>query len=538
MTNKQKLYSIALVSAAMILMLLSTAGAAPFAYITNINDNTVSVIDTATNNITATVTVGSYPFGVAATGSNVYVTNYYSGTVSVINTTTNSVTATVDGVGGLGVTVSPDGSNIYVANTGFSLNGGSVAVINTTTNSITATMNGFFFPSGIAITPDRKKVYVANYANGNVSVIDTATNNITANVTVGGIPWGVAIAPDGSNVYVANRGWDIVSVINTTNNSIIATVNGLNSPYGIAVSPDGSTLYVTNYGSTTVSVINTTTNRIAATVDVGLAPMGVAVTPDGKKVYVANLQNNNVSVINTTTNNVTDTVNVGKGPAAFGQFIGKPAPAITWSTPADIIYGTPLNDTQLDATALDPISGNPVDGTFIYTPSSGTVLNAGQQQAMSTIFIPNDSVNYTKAYATALINVTKATPTITWSDPNNINYGTALNSTQLNASASVPGTFVYIPSSGTVLNAGLQTLNVLFIPTDLMDYNINTILTTVLINVTPLESNREYPGLQICCQKLTSLCCSPYCNVVEQNIKNTYNINNKGDLQIKTDMNS
>ena len=107
----------------------------------------------------------------------------------MIDTATNTVSATVPvGSSSFGVAVSPDGSNIYVTNSGFSLSGGTVSVINATNNSITATVDGFFFPSGIAITPDGKKVYVANYANGNVSVIDTATNNITANVTVGANP--------------------------------------------------------------------------------------------------------------------------------------------------------------------------------------------------------------------------------------------------------------------------------------------------------------------------------------------------------------
>ncbi len=61
MKINKKLYSILLASIAMILMLVSIAGAAPYAYITNCDDRTVSVIDTATNNITATVTVGSSP---------------------------------------------------------------------------------------------------------------------------------------------------------------------------------------------------------------------------------------------------------------------------------------------------------------------------------------------------------------------------------------------------------------------------------------------------------------------------------------------
>ena len=83
------------------------------------DSNTVSVIDTATNNVTATVTVGSSPIGVAVTpdGTKVYVTNYDSNTVSVIDTATNNVTATVPvGTSPRGVAVSPDGTKVYVAN--------------------------------------------------------------------------------------------------------------------------------------------------------------------------------------------------------------------------------------------------------------------------------------------------------------------------------------------------------------------------------------------------------------------------------------
>ncbi len=65
MVNKHKLYSIALVSAAMILMLTSIESAAPYTYITNYGSNTVSVIDTLTNQVIKTVSVGTGPFGVA-----------------------------------------------------------------------------------------------------------------------------------------------------------------------------------------------------------------------------------------------------------------------------------------------------------------------------------------------------------------------------------------------------------------------------------------------------------------------------------------
>jgi len=40
---------------------VTTGQAQPFAYVTNTNSNTVSVIDTASNTVTATIPVGSFP---------------------------------------------------------------------------------------------------------------------------------------------------------------------------------------------------------------------------------------------------------------------------------------------------------------------------------------------------------------------------------------------------------------------------------------------------------------------------------------------
>ena len=91
---------------------------------------------------------------------------------------------------------------------------------------------------------------------------------------------------------------------------------------------------------------------------------------------------------------------------------------------------------------------------FVYAPVAGTVLNAGAGQTLSVTFTPTDAANYTGATATTTITVLKATSTITWSAPADITYGTALSATQLNATANVPGTFVYTPVAGTVLNAG------------------------------------------------------------------------------------
>src|SRR5579864_9703688 len=75
--------------------LACSAQAQQFAYVTNSGSSSVSVVDTATNTVKATIGVGARPIGVAFTpdGSRVYVANSQSNSVSVINTATNTVIA-------------------------------------------------------------------------------------------------------------------------------------------------------------------------------------------------------------------------------------------------------------------------------------------------------------------------------------------------------------------------------------------------------------------------------------------------------------
>jgi hypothetical protein len=152
----------------------------------------------------------------------------------------------------------------------------------------------------------------------------------------------------------------------------------------------------------------------------------------------------------------------------------KTTPTITWSTPAPITYGTALSSVQLDATAS-------VAGSFTYLPAAGAVLNAGTQ-VLTANFTPTDTTDYNSASASVTLTVNKATPVITWPAPASITAGTALSSTQLNATASVAGTFVYSPPAGTVMStAGNATLSVTFTPTD-TDYNTATASVTLTVN--------------------------------------------------------
>jgi len=323
---------------------------APIAYVANDNTNgTVSVINTATNEVLSTISVGSNPIAVSVSpdGSFVYVANVFSGSISVINTINNTVTATID-VGEFsfpnGIVVSPDGSKIYVANNSL----GTVSVVSTATNTLLTTpvYTVGTDPYGIAISPDGNHVYVSNEGTNNVSEINITTGVVTP-IAVGTFPTGITVSPDGSHVYVANQNSKSVSIINTaTDTRISPDITAGNAPVGVALSPDGTLLYVTNANDNNVMVFNTANNSLVATIPVGTTPYGISITPDGTHVYVTNQGGGTVSDINTQTNAVTP-VTVGSSPYSFGNFIkagiicsGPPADFTITVTPAVITVGT------------------------------------------------------------------------------------------------------------------------------------------------------------------------------------------------------
>lgn len=103
----------------------------------------------------------------------------------------------------------------------------------------------------------------------------------------------------------------------------------------------------------------------------------------------------------------------------------KTDPIITWANPADIVYGTLLSATQLNATAN-------VSGTFVYTPGIGTKLDAGTNQILKVDFTPTDSTKYNNAKKTVTINVQTpiSIPSTTVTDIDGNEYHTVIIGTQ------------------------------------------------------------------------------------------------------------
>lgn len=289
----------------------------PRIYVANKIDDTVSVVDPARSAVVATVPVGVNPFGVAVspTEPRVYVANCacqppisrdtaQAGTVSVIDTTSNQVIATVPvGKVPAALAVTHDGRRVYVAN-GFS---DSISVIDTASNTVVKTLStlvpsgSISTPAGVGVNPVRPEAYVTNvvFSVGHfLYVIDTTTDSIVDFVTLPlGPGLGIAVSPDGLLAYVnqfttdVTVGTSFITVVDLTRRAVVRTIS-LPRNSGdfnfLALSPDGSRLYVTDAATASLSVIDTT-DGLLRDIFLGSAsdPIGVAVNPTGSLVYVS-----------------------------------------------------------------------------------------------------------------------------------------------------------------------------------------------------------------------------------------------------------
>ena len=183
-------------------------------------------------------------------------------------------------------------------------------------------------------------------------------------------------------------------------------------------------------------------------------------------------------------------------PVATAIKVNKATPTFNWATPGTITFGTALSNTQLDAAASWIVGGStvPVAGTFTYSPGTGTVLSAGNNQPLSaTNFAPSDTADYNSVanpVATA-IDVNKATPTVTASNANTTYTGLPLaypgsnvTVTGANGLSNSGGTLscTYNGSATVPTTAGSYTLVATFTPSDATDYATASGTATWTIN--------------------------------------------------------
>ena len=257
-------------------------------FVNNLNSGTVSVINILNDTVSATITVGQGPYFSTVVGTKIYVSNTGTNTVSVINSNTNTVTATIT-VGNSPWYLGSVGSKVYVPNR----TGNSVSVINTATDTVSSTIAITSSASGTNAVPAGTTMYVGG--NNSMYAINTLTDTISSTIPVGATPYFSCRV--GTKIYAPNRGSGSVSVINTLTNTVTSTISVTSNPTTCVVL--GSKIYITHDNSinSTVEVIDTTNDTVTESIAVGLKPFYATVV--GQKLYVSNNASASISVINT-----------------------------------------------------------------------------------------------------------------------------------------------------------------------------------------------------------------------------------------------
>ncbi len=213
-------------------------------------------------------------------GDRIFVTLSRNNSLAVVNLATGSVNEIGVGIAPYDV-IYASPAKVYVTNWGGRRPGAEESKYNT---------------SGSQVLVD-SITGIAN--NGTVSVIDPEQNKQVKEIEVGLHPSGLALSPDKSRLYVACSNSDVISVIDTGTDEVIESISvhrkkGTlfgSSPNDLTVSPDGRFLYVANGTENAVCVISTKNPaKIEGYIPTGWYPGSVILNKSGDMLYVANIK--------------------------------------------------------------------------------------------------------------------------------------------------------------------------------------------------------------------------------------------------------
>ena len=302
----------------------AVAAGARLAIVTNEGSSDVSIIDTRTMQVIATIGLVARPRGVRVSPDGLYAYIAISDDAPAEESDADAIAA-IDlsdarivalhqvGSDPEQFALSPDGRLLYAANE----DAGTATITDIESATVLRTLVVGIEPEGVAISPDGRWIYVTAETSNTVSVIDTRSNDVVANFLVDVRPRAAAFAPDGRRAYVTNEISGSLSVVDVPAHRVIRTVElagGAAKPVSIAVAPDGGRVYVANGHANSISVVDPVALREVAVVPVGRRPWGVDISSDGAWIYTANGGSNDVTVIDARTLEVVGTVAVGERP--------------------------------------------------------------------------------------------------------------------------------------------------------------------------------------------------------------------------------
>lgn len=406
------------------------AHAAPFAYVPNFADTTLSVIDTATRSVVSNIPVGTDPSNVAFTsdGSTVFVAVSGENLVKRYSAAGSFQGGYATGPDPLAVAVSPAGDRLYAGFSGlvFGTPPG-VDVYNIATGSLIATIPVPQTPQEILVSRDGARVYVSSNT-GALSVIDAATNAVITTLPIADA-FGMSLDDRGGRLYVTTTSG--IVAISTATETVIREMGTTQPPFNVVVNGAGTRAYAIE--PTQVEVFDTARFTRVATIPVP-AGFGGDIDRADRYLYVTDDVANAAYVVDLASDTIVATLATGAKPEPVGPFIAPDVPqapsAVTASAgngAATISFLPPTLDGGSTITS--------------YTASCGTQSASGSGSPL---------------IVTGLVNGTSYACTVTATNP--VGVGPA------SSAATVTPTTIPDPPTSVTATAGDGRVTVAFSP--------------------------------------------------------------------------
>lgn len=204
------------------------------------------------------------------------------------------------GTGGTvtGLVLGPEDRRAYVA-VGSSDPGvtGGLYVIDTLSVTIAKTITfpigaaaAPWHPSGLAMSADRSRLYIASQAPNRITVLRTSDDTVLSEFVPAGAPGAMAVSPDGATLFVAIADSRSVSFIDLSSQQEVGSVSFARPPASLALSADGSRLFVGAYvgffgGDAEIDSVDVPSRQVLKTVALQANPYSLYLSPDGGTLY-------------------------------------------------------------------------------------------------------------------------------------------------------------------------------------------------------------------------------------------------------------
>jgi YVTN family beta-propeller protein len=302
-----------------LLLLAGSPAAAGTLFVTNTKSDSVSVIDTDTFEVTATIRVGRgkpnrivfHPDGKLA-----WIVYDKSHDLGVIDAETRKLVKRVK-IGGnpYNLNFTPDGRHLLVLDWSSDTSSDEVIFYDLQAEKIDGRVEVSTWPAHSVFSRDGKRLYVSGETAGDLTVIDVATRTVVArHVHGGGDAMGLALTADGKILYAAAGENKTIVKIDTATSKPVGTIAVPGIVHESTLTPDGRFLYTTLRKGNRIVVVDTATDKIVTTITQKGYPDLVTMEPNGRYALVTNRWADLVSVIDLTTHTQVRTIPVGKAP--------------------------------------------------------------------------------------------------------------------------------------------------------------------------------------------------------------------------------